>query len=40
MPRVVKSREEFEGDIFDSFVFVEGGDIPVAPTGTEFSEIA
>ncbi len=40
MPRVVKSREEFEGEIFESLVLVEGRDLPVAPAGTEFSEIA
>src|SRR5438874_655999 len=40
MPRVVKSREEFEGEIFESLVLVEGKDLPVAPAGTEFSEIA
>jgi len=40
MPRVVKSREEFEGEIFESLVLVEGRDLPVAPVGTEFSEIA
>src|SRR5438067_12194523 len=40
MPRVVKSREEFEGEIFESLVLVEGKDLPVAPAGTEFNEIA
>jgi xanthine dehydrogenase YagR molybdenum-binding subunit len=40
MPRVVKSREEFEGEIYESLVLVEGKDLPVAPAGTEFTEIA
>src|SRR5207244_7423758 len=40
MPRVVKSREEFEGEIFESLVLVEGKDLPVHPAGTEFNEIA
>src|SRR5438034_1078440 len=40
MPRVVKSREEFEGEIYESLVLVEGKDLPVPPTGTEFVEIA
>ncbi len=40
MPRVVKSREEFEGEIFESLVLVEGKDLPVPPAGTEFTEIA
>ena len=38
MPRVVKSREEFEGEIFESLVLVEGKDLPL-PTGTDFTEI-
>src|SRR5438309_5150478 len=40
MPRVVRSREEFEGEIFESLVLVEGKDLPVHPAGTEFNEIA
>src|SRR3989449_567052 len=40
MPRVVKSREEFEGEIYESLVLVEGKDLPVPPAGTEFVEIA
>ena len=28
MPRVVKSREEFEGEIYESLVLVEGKDLP------------
>src|SRR6266566_3775404 len=39
MPRVVKSREEFEGEIFESLVLVEGKDLPLPAAGTEFSEI-
>ena len=40
MPRVVKSREEFEGEIFESLVLVEGRDLPPPPAGTDFAEIA
>ncbi len=40
MPRVVKSREEFEGEIFESLVLVEGRDLPPPSAGTEFAEIA
>ena len=40
MPRVVKSREEFEGEIFESLVLVEGTDLPLPAAGTEFTEIA
>ena len=40
MPRVVRSREEFEGEIFESLVLVEGRDLPPPPAGTEFAEIA
>ncbi|MDP9274609.1 MAG: molybdopterin-dependent oxidoreductase, partial [Chloroflexota bacterium] len=40
MPRVVKSREEFEGEIFESLVLVEGKDLPLHAAGTEFTEIA
>jgi xanthine dehydrogenase YagR molybdenum-binding subunit len=40
MPRVVKSREEFEGEIFESLVLVEGTDLPLHPVGTEFTEIS
>src|SRR6202165_1227521 len=40
MPRVVKSREEFEGEIFESPVLVEGKDLPLHPSGTEFTEIS
>ncbi|TME29599.1 MAG: hypothetical protein E6I64_00100 [Chloroflexi bacterium] len=29
MPRVVKSREEFEGEIYESLVLVEGRDLPL-----------
>src|SRR5437899_1091698 len=39
MPRVVKSREEFEGEIFESLVLVEGKDLTLPAAGTEFSEI-
>jgi len=39
MPRVVKGREELEGEIFESLVLVDGKDLPVAPGGTEFTEI-
>src|SRR3989441_2324168 len=39
MPRVVKSREEFEGEIFESLVLVEGKDLPLPAAGTEFTEI-
>jgi xanthine dehydrogenase YagR molybdenum-binding subunit len=40
MPRVVKSREEFEGEIYESLVLVEGSDLPLPRPGTEFAEIA
>src|SRR6266852_5439134 len=40
MPRVVKSREEFEGEIYESLVIVEGNDLPLPPAGTEFTEIS
>ena len=40
MTRVVKSREEFEGEVYESLVLVEGKDLPVSPGGTEFPEIA
>ena len=40
MPRVVKSREEFEGEVYESLVLVEGKDLPVPRAGTEFVEIA
>jgi CO/xanthine dehydrogenase Mo-binding subunit len=40
MPRVVKSREEFEGEIFESLVLVEGTDLPALAAGTEFTEIS
>ena len=40
MPRVVKSREEFEGEIFESLVLVEGKDLPLHAAGTEFTEIS
>ena len=39
MPRVVKSREEFEGEIFESLVLVEGKDLSLPAAGTAFSEI-
>src|SRR5216117_1003942 len=39
MPRVVKSREGFEGEIFESLVLVEGKDLPLPAAGTELSEI-
>ncbi|HEV8536994.1 MAG TPA: xanthine dehydrogenase family protein molybdopterin-binding subunit [Candidatus Limnocylindria bacterium] len=39
MPRVVKSREEFEGEIFESLVLVEGKDLPLPAAGAEFTEI-
>ena len=38
MPRVVKSREEFEGEIFESLVLVEGKDLPL-PSAADFTEI-
>jgi xanthine dehydrogenase YagR molybdenum-binding subunit len=40
MPRVVKSREEFEGEIYESLVLVEGSDLRPPRQGTEFTEIA
>jgi CO/xanthine dehydrogenase Mo-binding subunit len=40
VPRVVKSREEFEGEIFESLVLVEGADLPLPAAGTEFTEIS
>src|SRR5881392_2499449 len=40
MPRVVKSREEFEGEIFESLVLVEGKDLPLPASGAEFTEIS
>src|SRR5712691_3596926 len=40
MPRVVKSREEFEGEIYESLVIVEGKDLPLPAAGTEFTEIS
>src|SRR5437867_9994164 len=40
MPRVVKSREEFEGEIYESLVLVEGKDLPLPAAGTEFTEIS
>ena len=40
MPRVVKSREEFEGEVYESLVLVEGKDLPAPRAGTEFTEIA
>ncbi|HEY7623426.1 MAG TPA: xanthine dehydrogenase family protein molybdopterin-binding subunit [Candidatus Limnocylindria bacterium] len=40
MPRVVKSREEFEGEVYESLVLVEGRDLPAPRGGTEFNEIA
>ncbi len=40
MPGVVKSREEFEGEIFESLVLVEGKDLPLHAAGTEFTEIS
>src|SRR5437762_2411204 len=39
MPRVVKSREEFEGEIFESLVLVEGKDLPL-PSGADITEIS
>src|SRR2546423_11974618 len=39
MPRVVKSREEFEGEIFESLVLVEGKDLPLPAAGAEVTEI-
>src|SRR5947208_15347460 len=38
MPRVVKRREEFEGEIFGSRVRGEGKDLPL-PSGADFTEI-
>jgi xanthine dehydrogenase YagR molybdenum-binding subunit len=40
VPRVVKSREEFEGEVYESLVLVEGKDLPAPRAGTEFTEIA
>jgi CO/xanthine dehydrogenase Mo-binding subunit len=39
VPRVVKSREEFEGEVYESLVLVEGHDLPQLDGG-ERSEIA
>ena len=33
MPRVVKSREEFEGEVYESLVLVEGRDLPLLDGG-------
>src|SRR5207249_11114140 len=40
MPRVVKSREEFEGEIYESLVLVEGSDLPLHRPDNGFTEIA
>ncbi|HVD30932.1 MAG TPA: xanthine dehydrogenase family protein molybdopterin-binding subunit [Methylomirabilota bacterium] len=40
MPRVIKSREEFEGEIYESLVLVEGKDLSLHAAGTEFTEIS
>ena len=40
MPRVVKSREEFEGEIYESLVLVEGRDLPLLDGAAPTSEIA
>ncbi|HEU5287014.1 MAG TPA: xanthine dehydrogenase family protein molybdopterin-binding subunit [Candidatus Limnocylindria bacterium] len=37
--RVVKSRDEFEGEIYESLAVVEGSDLPAARAGTELPEI-
>ncbi|HZP96872.1 MAG TPA: xanthine dehydrogenase family protein molybdopterin-binding subunit [Candidatus Limnocylindria bacterium] len=37
--RVVKSRDEFEGEIYESLALVEGNDLRAAPSGTELPEI-
>ena len=39
MPRVVKSREEFEGEVYESLVLVEGSDLPQLD-GAEHTQIA
>jgi xanthine dehydrogenase YagR molybdenum-binding subunit len=39
MPRVVKSREEFEGEIYESLVLVEGSDLPLHRPDNGFTEI-
>ncbi|HEV8230605.1 MAG TPA: xanthine dehydrogenase family protein molybdopterin-binding subunit, partial [Candidatus Limnocylindria bacterium] len=38
-PRVVKSRDEFEGEIYESLALIEGRDLPAAAAGTEHEEI-
>ena len=40
MPRVVKSREEFEGEIYESLVLVDGSDLPLHRPDNGFTEIA
>src|SRR5256712_1654427 len=40
MPRVVKGREEFEGEVFEPLALVEGKAPRAPPAGTEFVEIA
>ncbi|MDP9252461.1 MAG: xanthine dehydrogenase family protein molybdopterin-binding subunit, partial [Chloroflexota bacterium] len=37
--RVVKSRDEFEGEIFESLSIIQGSDLPPHAAGTEFNEI-
>jgi len=37
--RVVKSRDEFEGEIYESLSVIEGTDLVAAPAGTEFEQI-
>src|SRR5512140_447607 len=37
--RVVKSRDEFEGEIYESLALIEGTDLRAARAGTEFAEI-
>src|SRR5947199_4962662 len=37
--RVVKSRDEFEGEIFESLAVVDGSDLTAAPAGTVSPEI-
>jgi len=37
--RVVKSRDEFEGEIFESLSIIQGSDLPPHAAGAEFEEI-
>jgi xanthine dehydrogenase YagR molybdenum-binding subunit len=37
--RVVKSRDEFEGEIYESLSIIQGTDLPAHPASAEFDEI-